>query len=181
MQVCGFCCIMGLVIFMESSLPKRKHSRLEFFDYSTTGAYFITICTQNRRCVLSSIVGRGLAPAEVQYTAYGRIAEEQLLLLEERYPSLKVDQYVIMPNHIHAILILNDARGVSPRPTLMDIVCTYKSLTTRKCKKACPIDKVFQTSFYDHVIRGQADYDEIAEYIASNPKQWELDRFYSGI
>ena len=86
---------------------------------------------------------------------------------------------MIMPNHIHAILMLDEAAGASPHPTITDIVCAYKSLTTRECKKASPINKLFQSSFYDHVIRGQADYDEIAEYIINNPKQWELDQLYS--
>ena len=160
------------------SLPKRKHVRLTQYDYSTPGAYFVTICTQNRRCLLSHIIGHELAPAQVQYTTYGRIAEEQLFQLEKRYPTVKIDQYVIMPNHIHVILILEDSAGASPRPTLMDVVCAYKSLTTHQCKKAYPIDKVFQASFYEHVIRGQADYDELAKYIVNNPKQWELDTLY---
>ena len=100
----------------EIALPKRKHPRLDNFDYSAAGAYFVTICTQNRRCVLSRVVGRGLAPAEMDgmaYTLFGKIAEEQLLLLEDRYPCLSVDKYVIMPNHIHVILILDrEAAGV---------------------------------------------------------------------
>ena len=75
----------------EIELPKRKHPRLDHYNYSSAGAYFVTICTQNRRCVLSRIVGRGLAPAEtheIEYTAFWKIAEEQLLLLEDRYPCL---------------------------------------------------------------------------------------------
>ena len=164
---------------MDKRLPKRKHPRLVNYDYSSPGAYFITICTHSRRCILSNIVGRGLAPAEIQYTVYGNIVREQLLLLQERYPALKIDQYVIMPNHIHAIFILEDVRGDRSRPKITDIVCAYKSLATRECKKFYPIDKLFQTSFYEHVIRGQADYDDIAEYIANNPKQWELDELYS--
>lgn len=164
---------------MDYCLPKRKHPRLEHYDYSTAGAYYITICTHNRRCLLSRIVGQGLGPAEIQYSEYGKIVLEQLFLLEKRYPSLKVDQYVIMPNHIHAILLLEEAAGVNPRPTITDIVCAYKSLTTRACKKVRPIDKLFQTSFYEHVIRGREDYDEIAEYIVNNSKQWELDKLYS--
>ena len=176
---CGFSCIMHMVIFMENALPKRKHVRLDHYDYSTPGGYFITICTHNRRCLLSRIVGRGLAPAEIQYTAYGQIAREQSLLLEQRYPSLKVERYVIMPNHIHMILVLEETVDVTRRPTIMDIVCAYKSLTTRQCKKVQPIDKLFQTSFYEHVIRGFEDYNEIAEYIVNNPNQWEIDRLYS--
>ena len=164
---------------MENLLPIRKHPRLNDYDYSTPGAYFITVCTQGRRCLLSHIVGRGLAPAEIQYTPYGQIAQEQLFLLEQRFPSLKIDQYVIMPNHIHAIILLEETVGDSQRPTITDIICAYKSLTTRECKKIQPIDKLFQTSFYEHVIRGQKDYDEIAEYIVNNPKQWELDKLYT--
>ena len=90
------------------------------FDYSSAGAYFITICTHNRKCLFSHIVGRGLAPAEIRYTAYGQIAKEQLFLLEKRYPFLKIDQYVIMPNHIHVILMLSEAAGASPRPTMWE-------------------------------------------------------------
>jgi len=179
LPVCGFCYIMRLVINMENGLPKRKHPRLKNYDYSTVGAYYITICTHNRRCLLSHIVGHGLSSAETQYTAYGRIAEEQLFLLEKRFPSLKMDQYVIMPNHIHAIFILKKPTDTDSCPTIPEIICAYKSLTTRECKKIKPIDKLFQTSFYEHVIRGREDYDEIAEYIVNNPKQWELDKLYS--
>ena len=179
LHICGFYCIIDLVIVMKNSLPQRKHPRLKQYDYSTAGAYYITICTHNRRCLLSHIVGRGLAPAEIQHTAYGQIAKEQLFLLEKRYPFVKIEQYVIMPNHIHAILMLEEAAGASPCPTITDIVCAYKSLTTRECKQVQPIDKLFQSSFYEHVIRGQKDYDEIAEYIQNNPKQWDLDTLYA--
>ena len=114
-------------------------------------------------------------------------------MLEKRYPCLTVEQYSIMPNHIHAILILaneaagasprptrmNEAAGASPRPTIMDIVCAYKSLTTRECKKNGFDGKLFQTSFYEHIIRGQEDYDEIAKYIYENPMQWYCDELYA--
>ena len=92
---------------------------------------------------------------------------------------MKVDRYVIMPNHIHVIFMLQEAAGASPRPTITDVVCAYKSLTTRACKKMQPVDKLFQTSFYEHVIRGSGDYNEIAEYLLNNPKQWELDTLYA--
>ena len=162
----------------EKKLPQRKHPRIDTFDYSSDGAYFITICTQNRRNALSC-VGRGLAPAEiceVEYTTYGEIAERQLLSLEERYPFLHVDQYVIMPNHIHVIFILKyEAAGASPRPTIMDIVCTYKSITTIECKKRGLEDKLFQTSFYEHIIKDRRDYKEHVKYILGNPMHWQFD------
>ena len=176
---------MEWVMGMENkkSLPKRKHPRLDNYDYSSAGAYFVTICTQNRRCVLSRIVGRGLAPAEtdgIEYTNFGKIAEEQLLLLEDRFPCLSVDRYVIMPNHIHVIFVLEgDAAGASPRPTIIDVICAYKSLTTRECKKVGMTEKLFQTSFYEHVIRGHEDYEEIVKYIYENPMRWYYDELYT--
>ncbi len=164
---------------MEKQLPKRKHPRLDTQVYQSAGAYFITICTQARRCLLSRIVGRGLAPAAIEYTQYGEIAEQELLLLEERYSFLKIDRYVIMPNHIHALFLFdNETAGASPRPTVMDVVCAYKSLTTRACKKQYSIDKLFQTSFYEHIIRNKQDYDEISRYIEENPARWREDELY---
>ena len=175
---------------MKDNLPERKHPRLEKYDYSSPGAYFITVCIQDRKCVLSRIVGRGLAPAaylsndrindSIEYTKYGEIAKRQLIALEERYFYLKIDCYVIMPNHIHAIFVLdNKAAGASPRPTLTDIVCAYKSLTTAEVKKCGFVGKLFQDSFYEHIIRNSDDYRETVDYILSNPIKWYFDELYN--
>lgn len=157
--------------------PKRKPVRLKGYDYSTEGAYFITICVQDRRCILSKIVvGEGLAPPEVQLTEKGRLAKEQLLKISERYPSILVDKYVIMPNHIHLILHVEEkAGGASPSPTVTQAVGAFKSMTTRLCPGE---SKLFQRSFYDHVIRSEEDYQEIWSYIDQNPAKWREDRFY---
>ena len=158
---------------------QRKHPRLKNYDYSSAGAYFITICTNNRRCVLSQITDRELAPNK---TVFGEIAEQQLLLLQEKYPHLYLDHYVIMPNHIHAILILKnleETAGASPRPTIMDIVCAYKSLTTRECKNHGFSDKLFQSSFFEHVIRDKEDYEIHVKYIHENPLRWYFDELYA--
>ena len=125
----------------------------------------------------------GLAPAEasgMEYTSFGNIAEQQLLSLEDRYEFLSVDKYVIMPNHIHVVLILeSDAAGASPHPTITDIVCAYKSLTTRECKKNGFDGNLFQTSFYEHIIRCREDYEEIEKYIYENPMRWYYDELYT--
>jgi REP element-mobilizing transposase RayT len=164
---------------MNKDFAKRKHPRLNGYDYSSDGVYFVTICTQNKRKLLSQIVGRGLAPA-VELTDCGKIAEQQLFLLKERFPFVEIDNYVIMPNHIHIIFWLKfDTAGASPRPTLMDVVCAFKSLTTRECKRVNQIDKLFQTSFYEHIIRGKHDYEEISKYIHENPLKWQFDELYS--
>ena len=98
-------------------LPKRKPTRLKGYDYSQSGAYFVTICTKDRKNLLSSIsVGQGLAPAENHLTQYGDIAKEQLIALEHRYKHIKIDKYVIMPNHIHILISIyeNVAGARSP-------------------------------------------------------------------
>ncbi len=158
-------------------LSKRKPTRLRDYDYSQNGAYFITICTHERKCILGTIVGQGLAPAEMDLSACGKMAKEQLLNLENRYKTIKIDKYVIMPNHIH--IILTQTAGASPCPTISDVICSYKSLTTRMCNKAKnKSQRIFQTSFHDHIIRGEKDYQKIWEYIDTNTAKWELDCFY---
>ena len=164
-----------------NDLPKRKHPRLKNYDYGSNGYYFVTINTHENHNLLSK-VGRGLAPAEeteITLTAVGKIAEEQLFDLEKRFSGIKIDKYVIMPNHIHAILILdNSTAGASPRPTLSDIICAYKSLTTRICNKAfnTPGRKIFQVSFYDEILENENHYLEAWQYIENNPLKYILKK-----
>lgn len=171
--------------------PQRKQIRLPEFKYAA-GTYFVTVCTQDRKCLLSEIisrkmtgvnVGEGLGPpVEVRLTPYGTIAQEQLLNLENRYATVTIQQYVIMPNHIHAIIQIQEhldkTGGASPSPTLIDVIRTFKSITARMCNKLYPIPQLFQRSFYDHVIRCETDYLEIARYIDENPAKWSQDEFY---
>ena len=161
-------------------LPIRKPTRLKNYDYSSEGAYFITICTHNRKNLFSNIVGQGLAPAEIQLSAFGKIANEEITDIEKRYKNIKFDKYVIMPNHIHAIIIIkNKSAGASPCPTLSDIICTFKSFTARKCHILNPKQKIWQRSFHDHIIRGEQDYLKIWNYIDTNPQKWQDDCFYT--
>ena len=155
--------------------PQRKYPRLKHYDYSQPGYYYVTIHTQEQEAVLPT-VGRGLAPA-VHLTAIGKLAEQQLFQLEERFPFVRIDKYCIMPTHIHAIIrFLEESAGASPRPTLMDVVCAYKSVTTRMCNSCChtPGRKLFQASFYEHVIRNEKAYLECWRYIDENPLKWAL-------
>ena len=165
-------------LYMMSNLPKRTHPRLKNFDYSKNGYYFVTICTADHKEILSTVtVGRGLAPAEVILSPIGKIAEEQLLRLSLLHPLVKVEKYVIMPNHIHILLFIDGfSAGASPRPTLSDIICSFKSLTTRNCKVFLPSTKLWQTSFYDHIIRNEEDYKIHYRYIEDNPVMWVLNK-----
>ncbi len=109
------------------------------------------------------------------------MAEKQLFALEERYDYVTIDKYVIMPNHIHAILILDgETAGASPRPTLSDIICTYKSLTTRNCNQIGNYKgrQIFQNSFYDRIITSEEGYLEVWQYIDENPRKWQNDEYY---
>ena len=156
--------------------PYRKSPRLHNFDYSTGGTYFITICTKEKHCVLAQIsVGEGLAPPALTLLPFGKIADEQIHALACRFPSVTIDKYVIMPNHIHMQLTLAETGGASPSPTVSTVIGVFKSLTTRSCHIGEPL---FQRSFHDHIIRTKQDYEMIWDYIDKNPLKWAEDRFY---
>ena len=162
-------------------LPKRKPNRLSYYDYSTPGAYFITICTVNKAPILSKIVGGGAFDAPlVRLTEEGRIAQ-RYILSGKNIQGVTVHKYVIMPNHIHIILIVShDAicgPSRAPAPTnavVPHFVSTLKRFCHRDAGK-----KLFQRSYHDHVIRNESDYLRIWEYIDINPSNWVTDCFYT--
>jgi REP element-mobilizing transposase RayT len=143
-------------------LPKRKPNRLSEYDYSQNGAYFITLCTKDRKKVLSQIVGDD---AHIVPKPYGRIAEKYIRNVPE------IEKYSIMPDHIHMIIRLYNGSMWASTPTnkIASIVRSIKTLTTKEIGES-----IFQRSYYDHVIRNQRDYDEIWQYIENNPRKWVL-------
>lgn len=159
--------------------PKRKHPRLKNYDYSQNGFYYVTIHIASNGERLSEILYDPNENTAKEYlTDTGKIAYAQLLALESRFPYVRVDKYVIMPTHIHMILeFCNQPAGASPRPTLPDVVGAFKSLTTRACNKHfdTPGRKLFQESFYEAVLRSDADYQARWTYIDENPLKWSLD------
>ena len=153
----------------------RKLNRLENYDYTQNGAYFVTICTRDRKPVLGTIVGDGFpVPNQI-----GEIAEEYIRRISEKYSEVTVDQYVIMPDHIH-ILLRIDGTG-NPSPTMGNVVGWYKYQVTKQVNllRNMPGEKLFQRSYYDHVIRNQQDYDEIWQYIENNPRKWVIKKNHS--
>lgn len=156
---------------------ERKKIRLKEYDYSNSGYYFITICTEQKKKIFCNIVGQGLAPAKIKLSPLGKIADNQIKDLPKRFTNITVDKYVIMPNHIHAIIKIEKTAGASPCPTLSDIVCAYKSLTTKNCRKYYN-GIIWQKSFYDHIIRDENDYLRICEYIENNPAKWAEDKYF---
>ncbi len=162
------------------NLPKRKPTRLKGYDYSEKGAYFITICTHNRKCLLSNIVGDGVLDVpQNELTSYGQIAEKNINQLNEFYNYISVDKYVIMPNHIHLLLSITDSDGTSrtPSPT-GSIIPKFISTFKRFCNKECA-ENLWQRSYHDHIIRDEEDYRKIWEYIDTNEIKWETDCFYN--
>ena len=162
-------------------LPKRKPVRLPDYDYSSPGAYFITICTRDRRCILSNItVGAdALGGPCLQLTDTGKVVEEYILSTD-RMSGICVDNYVVMPNHIHMILWIESENAAPdngpPRasaPTVSDAVGALKRLVNRRLGQS-----IWQRSFHEHVIRNELDYLEIWKYIEANPAKWAEDRYY---
>ena len=177
----------------NKDLPKRKDLRLKQYDYSSAGAYFVTICIKDRKRILSDIikpstVGVGalddpLTP-QIRLTEIGKITEKYLLS-SENIPGVKIDRYVIMPDHIHVIIFLypdkyascKDGSSRAPTPTnemLPHIISTFK----RFCNKEIG-NNIFQRGYIEHIVRDREDYETRAKYIYENPIRWYYDELYT--
>lgn len=166
---------------MESKkFPQRKSIRLKGYSYSHKGAYFITICVKGRRSILSGIVGCGVHDApQIILSEYGIIAKKYIDTMSQRYDNIFIDRYVIMPNHIHMIIIVQDNNGSSqaPNPT-NETVPKFISLFKRYCNREYG-ENIWQRSFHDHIIRDDNDYQKISSYIENNHLKWSADCFYT--
>jgi len=148
---------------------QRKQNRLSEYDYSQNGAYFVTICTQDRRKILSAIVGDD---AHIVPKPFGIVAEKYIRNVPE------IEKYVIMPDHIHMIIRLDNGSMWASTPTDAKPQHTRISNIVRSIKVLVAKDigePIFQRSYYDHVIRNQQDYNEVWEYIENNPRKWVLE------
>lgn len=166
------------------NLPYRKPNRLAEFDYSTYGAYFITICTQNKECILSKIVGDGAhdVPKNI-LTEYGKIAEKYIIS-GNKVPNITVKNYVIMPNHIHMILMIDNNNfnsGMSKTPSPTNQIIPHFISTFKRFCHADMGGKFFQRSYHDRIIRNEKEYLKIWEYIENNPLKWNENCFYMKI
>ena len=166
---------------MNENLPQRKRIRLKEYNYSEMGLYFLTICTDKRRKILSKIVGVDVPDApRVELMAYGKTVDKYINQLNDFYENISVEQYVIMPNHVHMILFVrNDGSSRTSTPTVKQhsVVPAFISTFKRFCNKEIG-ENIWQKSFYDHIIRDKRDYEEISKYIYENPLKWQFDEFY---
>ena len=147
-------------------LPKRKSSRIPGYDYASANYYFITICTHEKRCIFGK-------PGMLNWM--GKCTEACLLKIEQLHPQIRIDKYVIMPNHIHVIFDVQENDG---KQNLAMIIGQYKMAAAKKIRERKPGFEVWQRSFHDHVIRDQRSYEKIWNYIENNPLKWENDCFY---
>lgn len=173
---------------------RRRSIRLKGYDYSRVGAYFVTVCTQDRACLFGNVVD-----GEMLMNDAGRMVRAEWLALVARFPSIGLDAFVVMPNHVHGIIVIAEdpvGAGLVPAPapacswattrvvpTVGDIVGAFKSVTTvvytrgvRQTGWTPFRGRLWQRNYYEHIIRSEQSLDRIRQYIVGNPLRWHLDR-----
>jgi REP element-mobilizing transposase RayT len=166
------------MVSTKMNWPSRKPNRLKNFDYSLNGAYFVTICTEDRQNILSVItIGEDDFPS-VKLTPIGIEVEKSITYINENYSDVTIEKFVIMPNHIHLIVVLD--QGVVQALSLSDLVGRMKSFTNRRFNqiKGNQNAILWQRSYHDHCIRNEDDYGNIWGYIDQNPMTWLNDDYF---
>lgn len=158
----------------NKAIHNRQSIRLKGFDYSQDGRYFITICTHNHQALFGEII-----LGEMKTNQIGSIVKEHWFQLPNRFNSIQMDAFVVMPNHIHGIISIMESL---PDQTIGKIIGAYKSLAANEFMKLCKIknlslDKLWQRNYYEHIIRDEEDFSRIVEYIENNPLKWEEDQY----
>ncbi len=164
---------------MENYLLRRKQIRMPEYNYSSEGLYFITICTQNRQCILSHInYTSNSLEANLELLPFGKITEKYINSINDTYDDIKITDYVIMPNHVHFICSIlvgkSDSKTSSANKRLPSLISTFKRFINNECNK-----KIWQRNYYEHIIRNEKDYIKILEYIKENPYNWKKDTYFS--
>ncbi|MCK8603108.1 transposase [Desulfoferrobacter suflitae] len=163
----------------------RRSIRLKGYDYAGAGAYFVTICAQNRECLFGKIVDGKMVLNDA-----GEIVADEWIKTGDIRDKIILDEWVVMPNHFHGILVIDDRRGTARRaPTVEQfgkpvsgsiptIIRAFKSAVTKRINemRKTPGVKIWQRNYYEHVIRNDNELNRIREYITNNPAQWETDQ-----
>jgi REP element-mobilizing transposase RayT len=153
----------------------RRSIRLKGYDYARAGAYFVTICTWQRQSLFGAI-----ANSEMQLSDYGKVAHFHWQNLLKHHQYLELDEFVIMPNHVHGILVFTDDTACKKRPGLPEIIRGFKTFSARRINKMRRITgvSVWQRGYYEHIIRHEESLMAIREYLIKNPLSWENDELY---
>ena len=170
---------------MDAANHRRQPLRLPAYDYSQPGAYFITICTHQRHCLLGEVVDDRMHLSEA-----GQVTAQTWQWLSTRHPHVELDLYVIMPNHLHGVVLLHHnagctvprtpdvTRGSGRQKSLGRLIAAFKTVSTQRINalQGTPHAPVWQRDYYEHVIRNDDSLCRIRDYIANNPTSWALDR-----
>ena len=168
------------------NLPERKPTRLKGYDYGTPGAYFITICTNRKLHLFGEINNEKMCLSDL-----GKIVNKEIMNIEPRYENIRIDKYVIMPNHIHMIIVILEAKVINcgtdksvpyKKYDIPNVVGKFKAGVTRIARNEFMHSvktPIWQSSCHDHIIRGEKDYRKIWEYIDTNVIRWEKDCFHN--
>jgi len=163
--------------------------RLQGYDYSQTGAYFITLCTRNRESLFGDIVER-----EMRLNVTGLIVAASWKWLATQYNHVELDEWVIMPNHLHGIIVITDDRmgGSRTAPTMRTttpesqrkpigrLIGAFKTISTKRINeyRSKMGSGIWQRNYYEHIIRNEPELSSIREYMQNNPMQWEMDSLF---
>ena len=165
---------------MKPNLPRRKPTRLRDYDYSQPGAYFVTICVQYRKCLFGTIID-----GQMKLNEIGEIVVECWNHIPQHFPSVELGDSIIMPNHIHGIIVYPLVGARSPRPpknssALGKIVAYFKYQSTRHINQHhnTPGTRIWQRNYHDHIIRDAPDLQRLRQYIQDNPLKWALDQLH---
>ena len=166
-------------------LNRIDSARLKNYDYASSGMYFVTICINNKENILSSIsmpveTPHGASP-QIKLTDIGKIVNEQWRNIPKHFRNTSIDEYIIMPNHIHGIIIIENNKTAHVPSlqtiTLGNMIGLFKQSCTLKIREFYP-EFEWKSRFYDRVIRNDVELDKIRKYIVENPLNWIDDDYY---
>lgn len=170
----------------DRDIHHRRSIRLSGYDYTQSGAYFVTICVDKRVCVFGA-----LADGSLELNDAGRIARNTLSELPSRFSQISLDSFIVMPNHIHGIIFVGaqfiapsdslphsreEAGAMNHAPTLGEIIRAYKAVSARAIRCGGYVDFKWQRNYYEHIIRDEDSLNRIRQYILDNPIRWDSDR-----
>ncbi len=152
--------------------PQRRSIRLQGYDYRRAGAYFVTICTFQRESLFGEIVD-----GMMRLNSSGGQVGSAWRWLAEHHPYVDLDAYIVMPNHLHGIIVLTEADAAIKSKSLGRLIGAFKTVSSKAINQArdMPGGPVWQRDFYEHIIRDEADLNRIREYILHNPARWSED------
>lgn len=178
----------------KQNLPQRHSIRLDGYDYSREGLYFVTVCTKDKVYLFGSVANEKMILNEIGYET-----EKCWLAISQHFPHVKLHEYLIMPNHIHGIIEITEIVGAnnhspekegrfkSPSKTIGSIIRGFKIGVIKQIKNISrangysPLQdgSIWQRNYYEHIIRNDESYGKITEYIYENPKSWDRDDYYT--